>query len=41
VLLLLIGLAIFLLFGLGLESGLTTRAGMNAGIGSQAIKFRT
>jgi len=39
VVLLLIGLSIFLLFGIGLESGLTTKFGMNPGIGSQAIRI--
>lgn len=39
VVLLAIGLVIFLLFGLGLESGLTTKFGMNPGIGSQAIRI--
>ena len=39
VVLLLIGLAIFLLFGLGLEGGLTTKFGMNPGIGSQALRI--
>jgi general nucleoside transport system permease protein len=37
--LLLIGLSIFLLFGIGLESGLTTTFGMNAGLGSQALRI--
>lgn len=37
VVLLAIGLAIFLLFGLGLEGGLTTKFGMNPGVGSQAL----
>ena len=39
VVLLLIGLAIFLLFGIGLESGLETKFGMNPGIGSQAMRI--
>lgn len=39
VVLLAIGLSIFLLFGLGLESGLTTKFGMNPGIGSQAVRI--
>lgn len=38
IVLLLIGLSIFLLFGLGLEGGLTTKFGMNPGTGSQAIR---
>ena len=37
--LLLIGFSIFLFFGLGLEAGLTTKFGMNPGLGSQAIKI--
>lgn len=39
IVLLAIGLAIFLLFGSGIESGLTTKFGMNPGIGSQALKI--
>ncbi|OQA41977.1 MAG: Branched-chain amino acid transport system / permease component [Chloroflexi bacterium ADurb.Bin325] len=39
VVLLAIGLAIFLLFGLGLEGGLTTKFGMNPGVGSQALRI--
>ncbi len=39
VVLLVIGLSIFLLFGIGLESGLDTKFGMNPGIGSQAIRI--
>lgn len=39
VVLLLIGLSIFLLFGLGLESGLTTKFGLNPGVGSQAFRI--
>lgn len=39
VVLLLIGLSIYLLFGMGLEGGLTTRFGLNPGIGSQAIRI--
>lgn len=37
--LLLIGLSIYLLFGVGLQDGLTTKFGMNMGIGSQAIRI--
>jgi len=39
VVLLLIGLSIFLLFGLGLEGGLTTKFGLNPGVGSQALRM--
>jgi ABC-type uncharacterized transport system permease subunit len=39
IVLLLIGFSIFLFFGLGLESGLTTKFGMNPGLGSQALKI--
>ncbi len=39
IVLLLMGLSIFLLFGMGLESGLTTTFGMNAGVGSQALRI--
>ncbi len=39
VVLLLIGLAIFLLFGIGLEGGLTTKFGLNPGVGSQALRI--
>ncbi len=39
IVLLLIGFSIFLFFGLGLEAGLTTKFGMNPGLGSQAIKI--
>jgi ABC-type uncharacterized transport system permease subunit len=39
IMLLLLGLSIFLFFGMGLESGLTTKFGLNPGIGSQAIRI--
>ena len=39
IVLLTLGLAIFLLFGLGMEPGLTTKFGMNPGIGSQALRI--
>ncbi len=39
VILLVIGLAIFFLFGLGTEADMTTKFGMNAGVGSSAIRI--
>ena len=39
IVLLILGLAIFLLFGMGLEPGLTTNFGMNPGLGSQAARI--
>lgn len=39
IVLLTLGLAIFLLFGIGAEPGVTTKFGMNPGIGSQALRI--
>lgn len=39
IVLLVLGLAIFFLFGTGLEPGLTTKFGLNAGLGSQAARI--
>lgn len=39
VILLLIGFSIFFLFGTGLDSSLTTKFGLNAGIGSSAVRI--